>query len=142
VALAGPLLGLAACTQTQPPDFQEAVNPLRPQITVSPHSVAPGDQVALRFPADNRRSLILPLYKRVGNSWEKRYFLGPVENPRRDRASWWSLDQPVADILLQRSGPGAEYAVIPDVAEPGDYLLCTGSHQQKVCGRLTVTPRH
>lgn len=105
------------------------------QITPSPARV--GDLIEVRFPEETLRGIGWVLESQEGDSWQQRYFLVSDElgEPR-----WWGAEDSEGQGWedLGVTGPGPDTLLIPDVAAPGNYRLCTANSQPNFCSELEI----
>ena len=139
-------LVLAACAVTDllPPGTpHDATAVFRPAaMVVDRETAAPGDVVGLLFPDAMTRGVWFVLEQEVGESWTYRYDL-TSDGP----GAGWPIDWHVAgeegvaveDIGV--GGPGPDRVVIPEVAEPGTWRICTGNAGENVCVRIEIVER-
>lgn len=133
----------SACTEPIAPD--PGVGPadplaeMRPDLIVAdPPAAAPGAVVGLLFPEETSRGILFVLEQRVGETWVHRYSLtsdGPGPG--------WSMNWQVAGELaavpdIGVGGPGPDRVTIPEVAEPGDYRICTGNAGDEFCTPIQI----
>jgi hypothetical protein len=121
----------------------EPANPaveMRPDlIAIDPVTVASGDVVGLAFPEETSRGVLFVLDQRVDDAWVSRFYLtsdGPGQGWQRQ---WWPVNaegMAVPDIGV--AGPGPDRVLIPDVAEPGDYRICTGNAGADICAPIEI----
>jgi hypothetical protein len=132
--------GCGALSRSAPAGPADPDVMLRPDLmTAEPGEVAPGGIVALSFPQETTRGILFVLERRVGDGWELQYYL-TSDGPG---AGWERRWQPaggdglaVEDIGV--GGPGPDRVLIPDVAEPGLYRICTGNAGADFCAPLEV----
>lgn len=136
------LLGLSACGPGEP---NPARGPLDADATVRPDLVVPessevqaGQTLTLNFPRETERGTPWVLEQRDGDGWQARYLLisdgnntaptwvGPAE---RDQWAW-------EDVGVGGSGP--DTVLIPDVAPPGKYRLCTANALNNFCTEIEI----
>jgi hypothetical protein len=76
---------------------------MRPDLMqASPDEAAPGDVVALTFPEETSRGVAFVLERRVGDTWDLRYFLFPGH--RGGRGPSWRT--PAEDVGWPDVGVG------------------------------------
>lgn len=113
---------------------------MRPDLIVAdPPVAAPGAVVALEFPAETMRGVLFVLERRVGESWALRYYLTSDGPGPGWRMAWHEASAEgfaVEDIGV--GGPGPDRVIIPDVAEPGDYRICTGNAGDEFCTPIEI----
>jgi len=121
----------------------EPANPaaeMRPDLIVIDPTTAPsGAVVGLAFPEETSRGVLFVLDQRIDDRWVSRFYLtsdGPGQGWQRD---WWPVDaegMAVPDIGV--GGPGPDRVLIPNVAEPGDYRICTGNAGADFCAPIEI----
>ncbi|MEO6295254.1 MAG: hypothetical protein ABIP01_04885 [Candidatus Limnocylindria bacterium] len=111
---------------------------MREDLIVPSHDVVePGQIVELRFPEETLRGTLFVLDRKAGEGWERRYML--VSDANNPRPAWFTPDREdlgVGDIGIGGSGP--DRVVIPEVADPGNYRLCTGNAGENFCAPIEV----
>ena len=113
---------------------------VRPDLLVAdPTVTAPGDVVALTFPAETTRGILFVLEERIGDTWAHRYNL-TSDGPGAGWELAWHLpdDQSVAFPDIGVMGPGPDRVPIPETAEPGDYRICTGNAGEEFCALVEI----
>jgi hypothetical protein len=113
---------------------------MRPDLIVAdPPAAAPGAVVALHFPAETSRGVLFVLEQRVGKTWALRYYL-TSDGPGPGWRMTWHVEGAqgfgVEDIGVGGSGP--DRVTIPEVAEPGDYRICTGNAGDEFCAPIEI----
>ena len=113
---------------------------MRPDLIVAdPEVIPPGGIVALTFPEETTRGILFVLEERVGDSWAHRFDLrsdGPGAGWKR---SWHPVGaEPIAVADIGVGGPGPDRVPIPEVAEPGDYRICTGNAGENFCVPIRI----
>jgi hypothetical protein len=138
VPLVGTLL-LSACSSL----LQPAATPdarVRPdQIVVDPDRAEPGEVVGVSFPDEMTRGILFVLEQQTANGWLPAFFLtsdGPGEGWEMTWSPPGGAGLAVEDIGV--GGPGPDHVIIPEVAEPGMYLLCTANAGDNVCTQIEV----
>jgi hypothetical protein len=113
---------------------------VRPDLlVVDPTTAAPGDVVALTYPQETTRGILFVLDQNVDDAWITRFFLtsdGPGAGWER---TWSPADaggMAVEDIGV--GGPGPDRVLVPEVAEPGAYRICTGNAGENFCAQIEV----
>jgi len=111
-------------------------------MIIAPSSATPGQEVALRFPADSERGIAFSLSHWTEGQWDVAYYLTSDWGESGEyRPSWWpvedSEDRGWEQVGI--SGAGPDRVFVPDTAAPGDYLLCTANAVDEACALLTVT---
>jgi hypothetical protein len=112
------------------------------RIVVEPARAEPGDVVALGFPDEMIRGILFVMEGQTANGWLPAFFL-TSDGPGPDWEMTWQppggAGLAVEDIGV--GGPGPDHVVIPEVAEPGTYRICTANAAEKVCALVeVVTP--
>jgi hypothetical protein len=130
---------LAACGSVIPVGTpHDAAAVFRPASMVADREMAaPGEVVELRFPDQMVRGIMFVLEQEVGSTWVYRYLL--LSDANGGVPQWFGADrEDVAVEDVGMGGPGPDRVVIPDVAEPGSWRLCTGNAGENVCVRLEI----
>lgn len=113
---------------------------MRPDlIAAEPAEVVPGGIVALTFPQETTRGVLFVLERQVGDGWQLQYYLtsdGPGAGWERTWQPAGAEGLAVEDIGV--GGPGPDGVLIPDVAEPGSYRICTGNAGADFCAPLQI----
>jgi hypothetical protein len=113
---------------------------MRPDLIVAePVQVAPGDVLSLTFPAETMRGVHFVLERQAGNAWIHRFDLtsdGPGPGWQRRWSPAGAEGFAVEDIGV--GGPGPDRVVIPDVAEPGTWRICTGNAGENICTTIEI----
>jgi hypothetical protein len=138
-----PLIGALLLSACSLPIFQPAATPdarVRPdQITVDPAQVEPGEVVGVSFPDEMTRGILFVLEQQTEEGWLPAYFLtsdGPGEGWEMTWSPPGGAGLAVEDIGV--GGPGPDHVIIPEVAEPGTYLLCTANAADDVCTQIEI----
>ncbi|HEU5326208.1 MAG TPA: hypothetical protein VFV59_10035 [Candidatus Limnocylindria bacterium] len=131
---------LAGCGSVIPAGTpHDATAVFRPASMVADReTAAPGDVVELGFPDQMVRGIMFVLEREVGSTWVYRYLL--ISDANGGEPQWYPADRDdvaVEDVGI--AGPGPDRVVIPDVAEPGSWRLCTGNAGENVCVRLEIS---
>jgi hypothetical protein len=113
------------------PDSVRAIE--EPAMTVTPTTAHPGDAVSLSFPTEQLRGVGFILTARDGGTT---YQLTSNAMDRGREPTWSPEGSGWVDVGI--SGPGPDQVLIPPVAAPGDYELCTGNAPAEQCVSLTV----
>lgn len=124
------------------PSSQEAP---RDDMTVTPSTARPGDVVALNFPTEQMRGLRFVMFAPVCDDCTEppsmfdatTYYLTSDANGSEPE---WS-EEPIRTTNLGVGGTGPDRVVIPDIAEPGQYMLCTHGAEPDVCAVVTVVEK-
>lgn len=140
----GVLVGLYACGTDEPP-LDPGQGPLdadavvRPDLVVAqPPEVRAGAPLTLTFPLETERGIAWVLEERDGDTWHARYLLNSDGNnaaptwvgpDKRDEWAW-------EDVGV--SGPGPDEVLVPDVAAPGRYRLCTANAVSNFCAEVEI----
>ncbi len=134
---------LAGCSLLHPSGAAEPAEPaaaMRPDLIVAdPGVAAPGAVVALTFPEETTRGILFVLERETGAGWELQYYLtsdGPGAGWERTWQSAGADGIAVEDIGV--GGPGPDRVLIPEVAEPGSYRICTGNAGDEICTPIEV----
>lgn len=133
---------LAACASVVPAGtpHEATAAVFRPASMVADReSAAAGDVVELRFPDQMVRGIMFVLEQEVGSTWVYRYLL--LSDANGGEPQWFTADR--EDVAIEDvgiAGPGPDRVVIPDVAAPGSWRLCTGNAGENVCVRLEIVP--
>ena len=113
---------------------------VRPDLLVlDPTTAAPVDVVALTFPEETTRGILFVLDERVDDAWISRFFLtsdGPGAGWERRWAPADAGGMAVEDIGV--GGPGPDRVIVPEVAEPGAYRICTGNAGADFCAPIEI----
>jgi hypothetical protein len=108
------------------------------RIEIDQRAYRPGDRLLAHWPGAEVRGIAYSLDKWTGEDWATEYYITAVQRPTHD-PSWWSKDEKGhlwADIGV--GGLGPDIAIVPDVADPGAYRLCTANASKQSCVMLTV----
>jgi hypothetical protein len=113
---------------------------LRPDVIVPEAAeVAPGDVLAVGFPNEMTRGILFVLERQGPEGWLPAFFL-TSDGPGPEWEMTWSppggAGMAVPDIGV--GGPGPDHVLIPDVAEPGDYRICTANAADDVCAEIEI----
>lgn len=100
-----------------------------------------GDEVRVLWPGEEGRGIAYSLDAWTGTDWTTQFYVTavtqghhPAGHPR-----WWDASETnYAWVDIGVGGPGPDIAVVPDVAEPGVYRLCTANSVRKSCVLITV----
>jgi hypothetical protein len=139
-----PLIVLAACTTALAPSPPGGPHDpgarMRPDLIVAePQKVAPGDVLALAFPAETTRGIHFVLERQSGDTWAHAFDLvsdGPGPDWPRDWSVAGSEDFFIPDIGVGGSGP--DRVLIPDIAQPGTWRICTGNAGDNICTTIEI----
>jgi hypothetical protein len=109
------------------------------RIVAEPARVAPGDVVGLSFPDQMARGILFVLEGRTANGWLPAFFL-TSDGPGPEWEMTWQppggAGLAVEDIGV--GGPGPDHVLIPPVAQPGIYRICTANAVEKVCALIEI----
>ena len=158
VFLAG-VLALAACGDPEPeggaapppsPDTSEgspSADPFDPDATMQPDlmrvepSVAEaGQEVLVTYPGGRDRGVAYVLERASGASWDTTHLMTAVTNGFGTEPSFVSTDDAAGygweDIGV--GGEGPDRLVVPDVAPPGTYRICTANSRENICTVIEI----
>jgi len=137
VFLAGCSTVLAPASVGAPADPEAQ---LRPDLIVAePVQVRPGDVLSLTFPAETTRGVYFVLESQAAGAWVHMFDLtsdGPGPGWQRRWMPAGAEGFAVEDIGV--GGPGPDRVVIPDVAEPGTWRICTGNAGENICTTIEI----
>ena len=131
---------IASVGAAEPAGPADPAAEMRPDLlVVDPQVAEPGDIVALQFPQQTTRGILFVLEQRVGETWALRYYL-TSDGPGPDwRLSWQEAGaQGVAVEDIGVGGVGPDHVPIPEVAEPGDYRICTANAGDEFCVPIEI----
>ena len=139
-----PLIVLGACSMVLAPSPPDAPHDpeaqMRPDLIVAdPEQVAPGDVLTLTFPAQTLRGVHFVLESQSGGAWVHMFDLvsdAPGPGWPRDWSRAGSDDFAIPDIGVGGNGP--DRVLIPDVAEPGTWRICTGNAGENICTAIEI----
>lgn len=135
LALAGVLGGCAGIVPGGTPHDSTAV--FRPADMIADREVAsPGDVVEISFPEEMTRGILYVLEEDTGMSWAYRYAL--ISDGAGGRMRWHEADAQIFVEDIGVGGIGPDRVVIPEVAAPGDYRICTGNAAENVCVPMAI----
>ncbi|WP_183100008.1 hypothetical protein [Nocardioides pelophilus] len=100
-----------------------------------------GDRVRVRWPGEQLRGIGYQLDEWTGTGWEVRYYLSAVTSGynRKGEPTWWSVDEDgYGWVDIGVGGAGPDVVVVPDVASPGTYRLCTANSPRLSCALIDV----
>ena len=127
------LVGCGATTSSIPAPDPNA------RMVVEPSRAEPGDVVALSFPDEMERGILFVLEGRTVDGWLPAFFL-TSDGPGPEWELTWQppggAGLAVEDIGV--GGPGPDHVLIPPVAAPGIYRICTANAAEKVCAPIDV----
>lgn len=126
---------------TLPPTATPTLDPsLAGRIETDQRAYVPGDEVEVRWPGEEMRGVAYSMDMWTGAEWKTQFYISAVTLGYRPEARpvWWAseADHYWEDIGV--GGPGPDIAVVPDIADPGTYRLCTANSPQKSCVLITV----
>jgi hypothetical protein len=109
------------------------------RMVAEPALVEPGGVVGLSFPDQMTRGILFVLEGRTANGWLPAFFL-TSDGPGPEWEMTWQppggAGLAVEDIGV--GGPGPDHVLIPDVAQPGIYRICTANAAEKVCAPIEI----
>lgn len=113
---------------------------MRPDLlAIDPAQAAPGDVVALTFPEETTRGILFVLEQRVDDGWLARFFLTSNGPGAGWEMSWHpAAAQGIAVEDIGVGGIGPDNVPIPEVAEPGDYRICTANAGADFCAAIEI----
>lgn len=110
-------------------------------MTIEPPSARPGQEVAMRFPADNVRGIAFSLSAWEEGTWTPAFYLTSDWGMPDHEPAWWRVDESSnrgwEQVAIEGAGP--DRVLVPDAATAGDYMLCTANAVDETCALLTVT---
>ena len=113
---------------------------MRPDLIVAePVQVEPGGIAALTFPEETTRGILFTLDRETVEGWRTLYFLtsdGPGPEWERTWTRAGGAGLAVEDIGV--GGLGPDQVLIPDIAEPGSYRICTANAAEVMCAPIEV----
>ena len=108
-------------------------------IVADPVEVLPGHTVELTFPQETVRGIGWAMEQPEDtNAWRHLYDL--VSDRRGGPPVWQPAGGDIEIDLVAITGPGPDTVLIPDVAEAGDYRICTQFVEAGFCTALRVLP--
>jgi hypothetical protein len=103
---------------------------------------APGEEVRVRWPGEETRGIAYSLDAWTGTNWKTQFYMGAVtqgHRPPEGGPVWWETgEKDYGWVDIGVFGPGPDIAVVPDIADPGAYRLCTANSPKKSCVLITV----
>lgn len=107
------------------------------EMVARPAVVTPGQTVDLMFPTQELRGWSFTLEISEGEGWRPAFDLVAASGPNSE-PSWAPTgeERGMADVGI--GGLGPDTVVVPPVAEPGRYRLCTGNAAVEQCTTITV----
>lgn len=113
--------------------------PMRPDLmVVTPVEAAPGQTVQLTFPTSRDRGLGFGLERSTSEGWVQEFDMWSDRSG--GTPGWQRVGGEVLIDLVGIRGPGPDTVVIPDIAEPGEWRICTLFNLQGFCAPLTIVP--
>jgi hypothetical protein len=113
-----------------------------PVMTVEPSPALAGSTIKVYFPTELQRGLAFKLESREASGWQLEYYLVAGFAGWQPQRPWWHADDTDQDgtevPAVAIGGPGGEQLRVPDVAEPGEYRLCTAEGNPRACTLLTI----
>jgi hypothetical protein len=145
VPLIATALTLAGCSTAFAP-MQPAGAPADPEaemrpdlIVADPVQVAPGDVLSLSFPEGTSRGVHFVLERQARGAWVHAFDLvsdGPGPGWQRRWSPAGAEGVAVEDIGV--GGVGPDRVLIPDIAEPGQWRVCTGNAAPNICTTIEI----
>lgn len=131
----------AAATDAGVPDGA-VVPAVRPQLMeVTPNPAQPGDMLRLVFPEETLRGVAFSLYRRSRGDWELSYHLhSDGSRGGGYQPLWREAGSPPGHDDVGVGGTGPDQVPLPDIAAPGEYLICTANAAVDFCAPLAVEP--
>ena len=111
-------------------------------MKVRPNPATPGATLKLSFPRHSVRGVAFSLYEQRGDAWQLAYDLqsdggrGGNYEPQ-----WYGAAESPGHDDIGVGGPGPDRVPVPDVAAPGEYLVCTANAGSDFCAPLTISKR-
>jgi hypothetical protein len=131
---------LAACSAATPTPESfptESDIEVRPaSMVVEPAQARPGEVVAVSFPGGWDRGILYALDAQAGDGWDRRWML--ISDASGGEPLWFPGDEEVAVEAIGIGGEGPDHLLIPDVAEPGAYRVCTANAAEDVCALVKI----
>lgn len=131
---------LAACSAATPssqPSVSESAGAVPAgAMVVEPAHARPGQLVAARFPGGWDRGILFALDAQAGDGWDRRWML--ISDGSGGEPLWFPSGQDVAVEAIGVAGPGPDHLLIPDVAEPGTYRVCTANAGEDICAPVEI----
>ncbi|WP_372735455.1 META domain-containing protein [Nocardioides sp.] len=109
----------------------------RGPMNVVPPVARPGEIVSLNFPTEQGRGIAFTLLGPQGGIPVHTYFLTSDGASENRQPSWSTKNRGTVDIGV--GGPGPDRVIIPEVAIPGSYELCTANAAREMCVDVIVT---
>ena len=113
---------------------------MRPDLLViEPAQAVAGEVVALTFPEETTRGILFVLERQVEDGWVALFFLRSNGPGAGWEMSWHAADaQGMAVEDIGVGGIGPDNVPIPEVAEPGDYRICTANAGADFCAAIEI----
>jgi hypothetical protein len=132
-----------ACDAVQPSLPAGPADPnadFRPDLIVAdPTRVAPGGLVSLTFPDETVRGILFVLEQRVGETWVHRFNLSSDGPGPGWTAQWFPIDaEDIGFPDIGVMGPGPDRVPVPEIAEPGEWRICTGNAGDEFCAPIEI----
>ena len=105
-------------------------------MVVEPAQARPGQVVAVSFPGGWDRGILYALDAQVVDGWDRRWML--ISDASGGEPLWFPGDEEVAVEAIGIGGEGPDHLLIPDVAEPGAYRVCTANAAEDVCAPVKI----
>lgn len=131
---------LAACSAATPssqPSGAESGAVARPDsMVVEPAEARPGQLVGISFPGGWDRGILFALEAQHGDGWDRRWML--ISDASGGEPLWFPPDAEVAIEAIGIAGNGPDHLLIPDIAEPGTYRVCTANASEDICAPIEI----
>jgi hypothetical protein len=131
---------LAACTSVTPSSqasvSESAGETPADAMVVEPAQARPGQLVAVSFPRGWDRGILFALDARAGDGWDRRWML--ISDGSGGEPLWFPSGEDVAVEAIGVAGRGPDHLLIPDVADPGTYRVCTANAGEDVCAPVEI----
>ena len=135
---------LAACAT---PDASSSVGlmwPVDPDaitdpaaMVVEPDRAAGGEVISVSFPDEPDRGILYALDAQIDGEWTRMFLL--VSDANGGEPVWYRSDDSAAVVeAVGIAGPGPDHVVVPVVASPGTYRLCTANAVTNYCAPFEV----
>ena len=122
--------------KAEPYDLNARIAPNELQLESS--LVKPGETLSILFPEEPIRGVHFVLERRQGDGWDLRYHLVSDWGGERDPVSFPADSEQFAVEDVGIGGPGPDVVLVPEVAEPGQYRICTGNMRENICATVTI----
>ena len=107
-------------------------------MIVAPDRARGGEVVSVSFPDEPDRGILFALDAQIDGEWARMFLL--VSDANGGEPRWYRSDDSAAVIeAVGVAGPGPDHVVIPEVASPGTYRLCTANAVTNYCTPFEVT---